>query len=195
LPPRKRRCAILPTALVYVGDMIPFKARLSVTADLLAAVSARVADINTNITGVGSFDPQRCGLSTPNIDNGQVVLFNLKQVPTQLAVECHVNGIVTSASLMVYAEAVDDALSLSRANPELAVGLHWDVVGEDEREFDLADPDAVRQEFELQLERFLALAGRQPTHRGGREWRPAPTPGARSSPPGRGRRRSGRRRL
>src|SRR5258706_1187495 len=24
-------CAILPTALVYVGDMIPFKARLSVT--------------------------------------------------------------------------------------------------------------------------------------------------------------------
>lgn len=36
-------CAILPTALVYVGDMIPFKARLSVTADLLAAVAIGTA--------------------------------------------------------------------------------------------------------------------------------------------------------
>jgi len=36
-------CAILPTALVYVGDMIPFKARLSVTADLLAAVAVGTA--------------------------------------------------------------------------------------------------------------------------------------------------------
>jgi predicted MFS family arabinose efflux permease len=36
-------CAILPTALVYVGDMIPFKSRLSVTADLLAAVAIGTA--------------------------------------------------------------------------------------------------------------------------------------------------------
>jgi predicted MFS family arabinose efflux permease len=36
-------CAVLPTALVYVGDMIPFKARLSVTADLLAAVALGTA--------------------------------------------------------------------------------------------------------------------------------------------------------
>ncbi|HEY8863018.1 MAG TPA: MFS transporter [Candidatus Dormibacteraeota bacterium] len=32
-------CAVLPTALVYVGDMVPFKARHSVIADLLAAVA------------------------------------------------------------------------------------------------------------------------------------------------------------
>jgi len=32
-------CAVLPTALVYVGDMIPFKARHTVIADLLAAVA------------------------------------------------------------------------------------------------------------------------------------------------------------
>src|SRR2546425_352831 len=32
-------CAILPTALVYVGDMVPFKVRQAVLADVLAAVA------------------------------------------------------------------------------------------------------------------------------------------------------------
>src|ERR1700716_2600813 len=36
-------CAILPTALVYVGDMIPFKARHAVIADVLAAVALGTA--------------------------------------------------------------------------------------------------------------------------------------------------------
>jgi predicted MFS family arabinose efflux permease len=36
-------CAVLPTALVYVGDMIPFKARHTVIADLLAAVAIGTA--------------------------------------------------------------------------------------------------------------------------------------------------------
>ena len=36
-------CAVLPTALVYVGDMIPFKARHAVIADLLAAVAVGTA--------------------------------------------------------------------------------------------------------------------------------------------------------
>ncbi len=36
-------CAILPTALVYVGDMIPFKSRHAVIADLLAAVAVGTA--------------------------------------------------------------------------------------------------------------------------------------------------------
>ncbi|HET6311157.1 MAG TPA: MFS transporter [Candidatus Nitrosotalea sp.] len=36
-------CAVLPTALVYVGDMIPFKARHAVIADLLAAVAIGTA--------------------------------------------------------------------------------------------------------------------------------------------------------
>jgi predicted MFS family arabinose efflux permease len=36
-------CAVLPTALVYVGDMIPFKARHTVIADLLAAVAMGTA--------------------------------------------------------------------------------------------------------------------------------------------------------
>jgi chitin disaccharide deacetylase len=79
-------------------------------------------------------------------------------------VECHRAGIVTSASLMVTGAAAEEAVALSRANPELAVGLHWDVVGEDEREFDLADERAVRLEFEAQLDRFRTLMGRAPTH-------------------------------
>jgi predicted MFS family arabinose efflux permease len=36
-------CAILPTALVYVGDMIPFHRRHAVIADLLAAVAVGTA--------------------------------------------------------------------------------------------------------------------------------------------------------
>ncbi|HEY8810871.1 MAG TPA: MFS transporter, partial [Candidatus Dormibacteraeota bacterium] len=36
-------CAILPTALVYVGDMIPFKRRHAVIADVLAAVAIGTA--------------------------------------------------------------------------------------------------------------------------------------------------------
>jgi predicted MFS family arabinose efflux permease len=36
-------CAILPTALVYVGDMVPFNARHAVIADVLAAVAIGTA--------------------------------------------------------------------------------------------------------------------------------------------------------
>jgi chitin disaccharide deacetylase len=79
-------------------------------------------------------------------------------------VECHRSGVLTSTSLMVTGAAVDEAVALSRENPELAIGLHWDVVGEDEREFDLADDSAVREEFAAQVDRFQVLIGRLPTH-------------------------------
>ncbi|HYT11931.1 MAG TPA: MFS transporter [Candidatus Nitrosopolaris sp.] len=36
-------CAILPTALVYIGDIVPFKARHAVIADVLAAVAIGTA--------------------------------------------------------------------------------------------------------------------------------------------------------
>ena len=48
-------------------------------------------------------------------------------------IECHRNGIVTSASLMVTGRAVDDAVSAARENPALSLGLHFDVWGEEER--------------------------------------------------------------
>ena len=79
-------------------------------------------------------------------------------------VECHVDGIVTSASLMVTGAAADDAVARAREHPELGVGLHWDVWGEDEREFDLGDQRAVREEFARQLDRFHQLMGSGPTH-------------------------------
>jgi predicted glycoside hydrolase/deacetylase ChbG (UPF0249 family) len=78
--------------------------------------------------------------------------------------ECHVNGVVTSASLMVTGRAVREAVSISRDHPALGVGLHWDVWGEDERHFDLGDAAAVRDEFRRQLDAFHDLLGRLPTH-------------------------------
>ena len=78
--------------------------------------------------------------------------------------ECHTRGVVTSASLMVTGRAVHEAVAMSRDHPELAVGLHWDVWGEDERVFDIDDPRAVRDEFRRQLDEFHRLLGRMPTH-------------------------------
>lgn len=79
-------------------------------------------------------------------------------------VECHRDGILTSASVMVTGAAVEEAAELAQANPGLGLGLHWDVVGEDERDFDPRDQRTVRDEFAIQLERFVELLGRTPTH-------------------------------
>jgi chitin disaccharide deacetylase len=79
-------------------------------------------------------------------------------------VECHERGILTSTSLMVTGAAVGQAIELARAHPDLAIGLHWDVWGEDEREFDTSDIPAVREEFARQLEEFRRLMDRDPTH-------------------------------
>jgi chitin disaccharide deacetylase len=78
--------------------------------------------------------------------------------------DCHAHGVVTSTSLMVTGRAVREAVSMSRDYPALAVGLHWDVWGEDEREFDIDDIPAVRDEFQRQLGEFHRLLGRLPTH-------------------------------
>src|SRR5688500_2802212 len=78
--------------------------------------------------------------------------------------ETHTRGVLTSTSLMVTGRAVREAAAMSRDHPALAVGLHWDVCGEDERSFDLDDLDAVREEFHLQLREFQDLMDRMPTH-------------------------------
>jgi predicted glycoside hydrolase/deacetylase ChbG (UPF0249 family) len=78
--------------------------------------------------------------------------------------ESHTRGVVTSTSLMVTGRAVREAVAMSRDHPALAVGLHWDVCGEDEREFDLDDLAGVRDEFHRQLDEFHRLLGRLPTH-------------------------------
>ena len=101
--------------------------------------------------------------------NERCVIFNADdfgQTPgiTRGIMECHRNGVVTSTSLMVTSAGVQEAVEASKANPRLAVGLHFDLFGEDEREFDTSDIVAVRDEFHRQLDRFLHLIGRKPTH-------------------------------
>src|SRR3990172_5686554 len=71
--------------------------------------------------------------------------------------ECHARGVVTSASLMVTGRAVHEAVSIGRDHPALSIGLHWDVWGEDEREFDIDDVRAVREEFHRQIDQFHSL--------------------------------------
>jgi predicted glycoside hydrolase/deacetylase ChbG (UPF0249 family) len=78
--------------------------------------------------------------------------------------ECHTRGVVTSTSLMVTGRAVAEAVSMSHDHPVLAVGLHWDVWGEDDRNFDLDNVPAVRDEFRRQLDAFHRLLRRPPTH-------------------------------
>ncbi len=79
-------------------------------------------------------------------------------------IDSHTKGVVTSTSLMVYGRAVKEAVALSRDHPNLGIGLHFDVWGEDEREFDLGNHQAVREEYHRQLGEFERLMGRLPTH-------------------------------
>jgi predicted glycoside hydrolase/deacetylase ChbG (UPF0249 family) len=83
---------------------------------------------------------------------------------TRGIVECHQRGIVTSTSLMVTGRAVDEAVRLSEANLNLSIGLHFDVWGEDEREFDTHNIPATHDEFRRQLDEFVKVMGRMPTH-------------------------------
>jgi len=85
----------------------------------------------------------------------------------------HVEGVVTSGSLMVRQGAAPAAAGRAGEHPELAIGLHLDL-GEwnyEEGEWTPAyshcdgdDPEAVAAECRAQLERFRALLGRDPTH-------------------------------
>jgi len=79
-------------------------------------------------------------------------------------IECHERGVVTSASLMVTGGALAEAVAMSRDHPLLSVGLHWDVWGEDERDFDTSDVESVKDEFHRQLEEFVRVMGCLPTH-------------------------------
>jgi predicted glycoside hydrolase/deacetylase ChbG (UPF0249 family) len=87
--------------------------------------------------------------------------------------EAHERGIVTSASLMVRADAAAAAADLAREHPGLAVGLHLDIA---EWRFEAGewrvayarctpeDPAAVEAECRAQLDAFRELIGSAPTH-------------------------------
>lgn len=85
----------------------------------------------------------------------------------------HAEGIVTSTSLMIDRPAAADAVEAARAHPGMSIGLHVDLgewVFRDGRwevgyeVADLTDPGAVEEAVHGQLERFRALAGRDPSH-------------------------------
>ena len=79
-------------------------------------------------------------------------------------IDCHRNGVVTSTSFMVTGRAARHAVAMSRDNPSLAIGLHFDVWGEDERNFSMKNHREVREEFRCQLNGFHDFFGRLPTH-------------------------------
>jgi predicted glycoside hydrolase/deacetylase ChbG (UPF0249 family) len=74
-------------------------------------------------------------------------------------VEAHVNGILTSTSLMVDRPAAGDAARLMCEHPALSVGLHY---VEDGSEID--EPGHAARTFAAQLERFRELTRAEPTH-------------------------------
>jgi predicted glycoside hydrolase/deacetylase ChbG (UPF0249 family) len=74
-------------------------------------------------------------------------------------VEAHVNGILTSTSLMVDCPAAAHAVELARAHPGLSVGLHY---VEDGPEID--EPGHAARTFAAQLARFRELTESDPTH-------------------------------
>ena len=87
--------------------------------------------------------------------------------------EAHGRGIVTSASLMVRADAAAAAADLAREQAGLAVGLHLDVAewrfeaGEWRVAYERCAPGdlaAVEAECRGQVDAFRQLTGRDPTH-------------------------------
>ena len=87
-------------------------------------------------------------------------------------VHAHEHGIVTSATLMVRWPAAEEAGRYARSHPALGVGLHVDLAEWEYVEpwrpvyevVDATDPEAVAAEVERQLELFVDLVGRPPTH-------------------------------
>jgi probable F420-dependent oxidoreductase len=89
-------------------------------------------------------------------------------------IDAHERGIVTSATLMVRWPAAAHAAEYAKSRPELSLGLHLDLAEWHYREaegwlqrYEVTPPDderAVRAELERQLDAFLGLVGRPPTH-------------------------------
>lgn len=77
---------------------------------------------------------------------------------------CHRAGIVTSTSLMVQRPGFAEAVRLARKLPRLSVGLHFDGGGDGLPEMEREDHHAIRLAFQDQLDSFVELMGRPPTH-------------------------------
>lgn len=80
-------------------------------------------------------------------------------------VEAHRDGILTSASLMVEMPGSEEAARLASGLPQLSVGLHAVLTGEDGApSVDYDDRERCRAELQRQGRRFAQLTGGSPTH-------------------------------
>jgi chitin disaccharide deacetylase len=80
-------------------------------------------------------------------------------------IAAHHRGILTSTSLIVNAPWSEEAAALSRAIPDLSVGLHVNLDAEPRVPVaDLTDGAACRAKLYAQFSRFRALMSRPPTH-------------------------------
>ena len=78
--------------------------------------------------------------------------------------EAYDRGLVTSAGLMVNAPGTEEAVRLAAARPGLSLGLHVNFTNEAQRLVEFDDPDVCGAELQRQLDRFVDLVGRLPTH-------------------------------
>ena len=78
--------------------------------------------------------------------------------------EAHRKGVVTSATLIVNGLATEEAVQMAREMPGLSVGLHVNFTNEAQRLVDFDDPQVASAEMRRQLDRFVSLVGRLPTH-------------------------------
>jgi len=90
----------------------------------------------------------------------------------------HLDGVVTSATLMVLQPAAAEAVELANAHPQLSLGLHVDLAhwryedGEwvaDYQRVDVDDATQVDVEVRRQVACFESLVGRPPTHLDGHQ--------------------------
>ena len=99
--------------------------------------------------------------------------FGLSEGVNRGIARAHEHGIVTSASLMVRQPGAADAAAYAKSHPRLSVGLHLDLGewvyrgGQWVVLYEVVPPDdatAVAVEVGRQLEAFVRLLGRPPTH-------------------------------
>ncbi len=80
-------------------------------------------------------------------------------------VEAHRDGVLTSASLMVEMPGSEEAAGLATALPQLSLGLHAVLTGEDSTPLlEFGDRQRCGAELRRQLDRFTQLTGAPPTH-------------------------------
>ena len=124
---------------------------------------------------MGPSDTQRGDAATPirtklivNADD-----FGLTAGVNDGIIAAHAGGIVTSASLMVRQPVAREAIARAKDLPQLGLGLHVDLGewtcrdGEWHELYRVVDPEdaaAVEAEFRRQVESFISLVGRKPTH-------------------------------